>query len=180
MTCTRSCPSRADGVVRVAPGSGRTFAMCRRHRPSPPVGPFGLSGQPPVSDQGHPAHRLEARARTRADHRAGAATGTRKGDGTDTRDGTRAGAGGAAGPGSALRYVGRPRRAELARTRTTTTSGRRRRTARGVVERPEPTLQPEPPAIDLPRLEAAGRTARAALASLAAHDGRPPRGRARR
>jgi hypothetical protein len=148
--------------VRVA-GGGRTFVVCRAHRPQPPVGPFGLSGQPPVSDRGHPAHRIEARARSRAEHATEATGATGATEATE------------------VVHAGRPRLVGVARTRTTTTSGRRRRTARGVDERPVPALRPEPvEPIELPALEGTQRTARAALASLAAHAPRPPQGRARR
>ena len=164
MPCSRSCPSRADGVVRTAPGGGRTFAYCRLHRPRPPVGPFGLSGQPPVSDRGHPAHRIDNRARSRTAHTS-----------DDTAE--------TAIQAIEVVHAGRPRLVEAARTRTTTTSGRRRRTARGVDERPAPLAPvPEPvevESIGFPALEGTQRTARAALASLAVHARRPPQGRAR-
>lgn len=131
--CSRSRPSQADGVVRVAAGGGRTFAACRGHRPRRPVGPYRLSGPSPASGPGHRSFRLEARA--------------------DARD----------------RRGSRPRSAEAARTRTTTTSGRRRRTDRGL----------EPLRLAVVELRPEPRTAVAALASLAAHPD-PAGGRARR
>jgi hypothetical protein len=136
--CSRSRPSQADGVVRVAAGGGRTFAVCRGHRPRRPVGPFRLSGPAPASGPGHRSFRIEARADAR-----GARTPDRRGR--------------------------RPTSVEAARTRTTTTSGRRRRTDRGL----------EPLRLAVIELRPEPRTAVAALASLAAHPD-PAGGRARR
>ncbi|HEY8546844.1 MAG TPA: hypothetical protein VIL36_17410 [Acidimicrobiales bacterium] len=140
-----------------------------------------------MSDQGHTARRIDNRARDRADH----AAGRRAGRGTVDAGAGQFGNRRARRQRRQIVQTGRPWLAATARTRTTTTSGRRRRIDRGLgSERPEPTLRPEaeaapepapePDVIDLPRLAGTGRTARAALASLAVHDQRPPQGRARR
>ena len=141
MVCSRSWPSRADGVVRAAPGEGRGFVPCREHRARRPVGPFGAAELPPVSDQGHRSFRIDARARSR-DRQAREPVVARR------------------------RWQPSPRPTGL------------------VLEQPgqslDLTLSLEP----LPAGAGAGidggRTARAALASLAAHTHRPPPGRPRR
>ena len=153
MQCSRSRPSRADGVVRDVPSGGRSFGLCRVHRPRRPVGPFGLSGPSGVSGQGHRSFRIEARAQAR-DHSRDHGPG-RVGDRPSVR---------------------RPRRATPAATRATATAGRRRRVDRALETAPEPT-----PLLSLADAEApaasSGRSARAALASLAAHTiDRPPGG----